>query len=81
MQAALRRNTELSLLILALLIGAGALALVAVARNLKRLDLAVPFIIIVVVCYAVAHFVVRKSAREASRPFIASIQTTTGRRR
>ena len=78
MQAALRRNTELSLLILALLIGAGALALVAVARNLKRLDLAVPFIIIVVVCYAVAHFVVRKSAREADAlilPLAALVNT------
>lgn len=65
MQASYRRNRELSLLILALVVGTGALALVAVARNVDRIRLAVPFMAVLVVCYVVAHVVTRKSAREA----------------
>jgi cell division protein FtsW (lipid II flippase) len=65
MISAFRRNTELSLLLFALVIGSGALALVAVAKDLERVELAVPFMIIIVVCYAGAHLVMRKVAREA----------------
>jgi cell division protein FtsW (lipid II flippase) len=65
MQASYRRNRELSLLILALVVGTAALALVAVARNVDRIRLAIPFMAVLVVCYVAAHIVTRKSAREA----------------
>ena len=65
MQAAPRRNTELSLLILALLLGAGALALVALARNSERVSVAVPLMVTVAVAYVAAHFAMRKAVPQA----------------
>src|SRR5918999_6485614 len=61
-----RRNTELALLILALIVGAGAVALVALARNSSRVDLAIPVVSVLVVCYVVAHMVMRKLAPHAA---------------
>jgi cell division protein FtsW (lipid II flippase) len=60
-----RRNTELALLILALIVGAGAVALVALARNSSRVDLAIPVVSVLVVGYVVAHVVMRKVAAQA----------------
>ncbi len=65
MQAARRRNSELSLLILALIVGTGALALAAVARSTDRLAEVIPFMVFLVVGYVGAHFVVRHVARQA----------------
>jgi cell division protein FtsW (lipid II flippase) len=61
-QAGVTRNRELALLILALLIGAGAMCLVAVARNTKQVSIAAPFIIAVAVAYVIAHIVERRFA-------------------
>ncbi|MDQ4095610.1 MAG: FtsW/RodA/SpoVE family cell cycle protein, partial [Actinomycetota bacterium] len=63
-QAAPRRNSELSLLILAFIAGGGALALVALGRNSNRPDAALPYVIALVICYVVAHVVMRRVARE-----------------
>ncbi len=65
LQATGRRNTELSLLILALLVGAGALGLVALARNAERVSVAIPFAVIVVVSYAAAHVATRRLVAQA----------------
>jgi peptidoglycan glycosyltransferase len=59
------RNRELSLLILGLIVGAGALALVVVANNAKNIGLAAPIITILVALYVGAHIVMRRSARNA----------------
>jgi cell division protein FtsW (lipid II flippase) len=64
-QAAWRRNRELTLLILALLVGGGALALAALGRNVDRLNLAIPFIVVLFVFYSAAHIVMRRTARGA----------------
>ena len=53
---------ELSLLIITFIIGAGALALVAVARNTDKLPDALPYMAILVGCYIVAHIALRKLA-------------------
>ena len=60
-----RRNTELALLILALIVGGGAVALVALARNSARVDLATPVVAVLVVGYVVAHVCMRKFAPQA----------------
>jgi cell division protein FtsW (lipid II flippase) len=60
-----RRNTELALLILALVVGAGAIALVVLARNSSRIDLAVPVVAVLTVSYVVAHVVMRRLAPQA----------------
>ncbi|MDP9225531.1 MAG: FtsW/RodA/SpoVE family cell cycle protein [Actinomycetota bacterium] len=65
MQSAVTRNRELVLLILALFIGASALALVAVAHNTNRISIAVPYIVVVVIAYIVAHVVMRRFAPRA----------------
>ncbi|HZB79304.1 MAG TPA: FtsW/RodA/SpoVE family cell cycle protein [Actinomycetota bacterium] len=65
MQATARRNTEVSLLILAFLVGGGAIALVALARDAERISVTVPLIGAVVGAYAVAHVVMRKIAAQA----------------
>jgi len=59
-QETARRNTELSLLVLALFVSAGALGLVAAARNAERVSVVAPFVAIVAGAYAVAHVAVRK---------------------
>jgi hypothetical protein len=65
MQASVRRNTELSLLILGLIVGSGALALVAVARSTEELTGATPLMALIAGCYVAAHIVVRKTAPQA----------------
>ncbi|HVM35775.1 MAG TPA: FtsW/RodA/SpoVE family cell cycle protein [Actinomycetota bacterium] len=60
-----RRNTELSLLLLALIVGGGALALVAVARSAEEVNVVIPLIVGFVACYTVAHVVMRISAKAA----------------
>ena len=71
-QAATRRNSELSLLIFGLVAGAAALALVALGRNENRPDAAIPYVLGIVVCYVVAHVVVRRVARQGD-PMILPI--------
>ena len=77
-QAASRRNSELSLLILALIAGAGALALVALGRNSNKPDAAIPYVVALVVCYVIAHIVVRKFAPKADPlilPMVAALNS------
>ena len=59
------RNRELSLLILALLLGCGALALVALARDQAEVGTAVPLMVLLTVFYVAAHLVMRKLASQA----------------
>jgi cell division protein FtsW (lipid II flippase) len=61
-QAASRRNSELFLLIVGLLVGAGALVLVALALDEDEVAEAAPYIAALVVGYTAAHIVVRKLA-------------------
>ena len=63
MEVSGQRNRELSLLILGLIVGAGALALVVVANNAKNIGLATPIITVLVAVYIGAHIVMRKVAR------------------
>jgi cell division protein FtsW (lipid II flippase) len=63
-QPSLLRNRELSLLILALIVGAGALALVALARSTDRVAGAAPLMAIVAAGYVGAHVVTRRFARQ-----------------
>lgn len=65
MQATFRRNTELSLLIFALIIGSGALAIVAATRNVDRLSDAAPFMVVLAVGYIIGHIVMRRVAAQA----------------
>ena len=60
-----RRNKELSLLILALILGAGALALTAVARGTEHVNKAVPLMVLLTIFYIAAHIVMRKAAPQA----------------
>ena len=64
MQATARRNSELSLLILALVLGAGSLALVVLSRNADLLTTAGPFVGILAVSYIGAHVAMRKLAAQ-----------------
>ena len=63
MQAAPRRNSELFLLILALIVGSSGLALVALALNPKRVSVSIPFIVVLTLCYVGAHVAMRRLAR------------------
>jgi peptidoglycan glycosyltransferase len=60
-----RRNRELTLLILALLLGSGALALVALARDADKVGAAVPYMALLSIFYVLAHIVMRRTASEA----------------
>ena len=62
MQSSARRNSELTLLILAFMVGCGSLALVALARDAERVEVIAPLAIVLVVAYVAAHIVVRKLA-------------------
>jgi len=62
MQASARRSSELSLLILALILGVGALALVVLARDADILATAAPLMVTLIAAYAAAHIGVRKLA-------------------
>lgn len=65
MQAQFRRR-ELSLLLLGLIVGCGALLLVGLALNPKRLmALTLPIATVVVAAYGIAHVVVRRTAKAA----------------
>jgi cell division protein FtsW (lipid II flippase) len=59
------RNRELSLLILALLLGCGALALVALARDQADVATAAPLMALLTVFYVIAHVVMRRLAPNA----------------
>ena len=65
MQAAARRNRELSLLILALIPACGALALAGLAVSRAAAMETVPLMAALAGAYCVAHVVVRQLAREA----------------
>lgn len=65
MQAAARRNTELSLLVIAWLIGGGALALVALAHNVHRVSGVVPMVVVVILSYVAAHVTARRVAAQS----------------
>jgi cell division protein FtsW (lipid II flippase) len=64
-QASLQRNRELSLLILGLIVGGGALALVVIANDAKNIGLATPIITVLAAAYIGAHIVMRRVARNA----------------
>lgn len=57
-----RRNTELSLLIIAFILGSGALALIAIARDPDRFDLGdpAPYMVGITIAYVAAHVFMRK---------------------
>jgi cell division protein FtsW (lipid II flippase) len=80
MQARLpsRRNSELSLLILALIIGAGALALVTVAEDVDDLDAATPYMIGLTLGYIAAHIVARKLVPQADPLILPVIALLNG---
>ncbi len=59
-----RRNHELSLLILSLLIGLGAIALVALARRSSDVSRAMPMMITLFASYVAAHLVTRRFASQ-----------------
>ncbi len=71
-QVGYRRNRELSLLLLALILGAAALALVALARDADKVTVAVPYMALLAVFYVSAHVVIRKAASQAD-PLILPI--------
>jgi cell division protein FtsW (lipid II flippase) len=59
------RNRELSLLILALLLGCGALALVALARDQADVATAAPLMALLTVFYIITHIIMRRLAPHA----------------
>ena len=65
MQASFRRNRELALLILALVLGVGALALVALGLEFDDLAVTVPFAALLAGFYVGAHIAMRKLAKDA----------------
>lgn len=76
MQASpVRRNTELSLLIISFIIGSGALALVALADDPDQLPTTVPSMVLLTVAYVVAHIVMRRTAQQAD-PLILPLAAT-----
>jgi cell division protein FtsW (lipid II flippase) len=64
-QASFRRNRELALLILALVLGVGALTLVALGLEFDDLGVTVPFAALLAVFYVSAHVAMRKLAPHA----------------
>jgi cell division protein FtsW (lipid II flippase) len=64
-RVAARRNRELRLLTLALIIGGGALTLVALARGADRAAAPLPYLAVVAFGYVVAHLVMRRFAPQA----------------
>ncbi len=60
-----RRRTELSLLLLAFAVAAGALALVQIATDPERVTTVLPFVAILVLAYVAAHVAVRRLTPEA----------------
>jgi cell division protein FtsW (lipid II flippase) len=78
MLAAPRRNTELSLLILALILGAGALALVVLALGPDEITLATPIMTVLVVLYIAAHIIMRKVAPKADPTILPTTALLNG---
>ena len=67
-----KRNHELSLLILALIVGLGAITLVALSHSITRVSGAAPMMAIVFICYVVAHLATRRFAPQGD-PLILPI--------
>jgi hypothetical protein len=78
MQATYRRNTELSLLVFALVVACGALAIVAATRNLDRLTEAAPVMIVLAICYLIAHIVTRRFAPQADALILPLVAILNG---
>jgi cell division protein FtsW (lipid II flippase) len=79
MQAlASRRNSELSLLILALIIGAGALALVAATEDVDNIDKAIPYMVGLAVGYIAIHIVARRLVPQADPLILPVIAVLNG---
>lgn len=76
--SASRRNSELSLLILALIIGAGALALVAVAKDVENIDTAIPYMAGLAVGYILVHIIERKVVPQADPLILPVIAILNG---
>lgn len=78
--SAYRRNTELSLLLIALIVGAGATVLAALALNQHKAARTAPYLVVIVVAYVAAHIVVRRFARQADPLLLplAAIVNTIG---
>ncbi len=64
-RAASRRNRELRLLVLALIIGVGALLLVALARSENQPGVAAPYMALIAAAYVAAHVVTRRAVPNA----------------
>ncbi|MDQ3619221.1 MAG: FtsW/RodA/SpoVE family cell cycle protein [Actinomycetota bacterium] len=73
MQATARRNIELSLLILALIVGAGAMALVALARDSEDVIEIAPYLVVLGVVYVAAHIAMRKLAKQGDHMILPLI--------
>jgi cell division protein FtsW (lipid II flippase) len=73
-----RRNSELSLLILALIIGAGAIALVAATEDVENLDAAAPYMGGLAIGYIAAHIVARKLVPQADPLILPVIALLNG---
>ncbi|MGH2819061.1 MAG: FtsW/RodA/SpoVE family cell cycle protein, partial [Actinomycetota bacterium] len=69
MQAAARRNVELSMLILALVLASGALALVALAESTDEVAVVAPYMGVFGGSYLAAHILMRRVAAQAD-PFL-----------
>nr|MBA3431685.1 FtsW/RodA/SpoVE family cell cycle protein [Actinomycetota bacterium] len=65
MQATWRRNSEMRLLLMTLIVGTGALALVALARNVASVSLAAPLMAVMTATYVTAHIAMRRLAPQA----------------
>lgn len=75
MQARPRRNTELSLLLIAFLLGGGAIAMAAAARSPERIPTTVPLIAVLGFAYSIAHIVMRKVVPQAD-PLLLPLTAT-----
>lgn len=77
MQAA-RRTTELSLLLLAMILAAGALSLVSLARSPERVSEVAPLAAGLCALYIAAHVTVRHTARQADALLLPLVALLNG---